>query len=236
MPQRRRLAHLLSGLRSAAAAEAGGRVSSWPLADPVVYAEQLPGEDQPGISPAEAAFFRENGFVVKRRLFSRESLAPGREVFWENVPRCIVKDDPSTWVDPARHDEWAKNTSPAESVKGRKGLQFGGTQLKVHGAGLQQWMLDMIPRQPQMLATVEALIGGPVQPPLQNRGLYTVFPASPDGPAPSLGPHLDGHQWQLGSITLLEDCPPHTGGTTIWPVRIPSSSSPPVHANAVTCL
>ena len=225
MPPRRRLAHLLSGLRSAAAAEAGQRVSSWPLGDPVIYAEQLPGEDQPGISPAEAAFFRENGFVVKRRLFSRESLAPGREVFWENVPRCIVKGDPSTWVDPARHEEWAANTSPAESVKGRRGLQFGGTQLKVHGAGLQQWMLDMIPRQPQMLATVEALIGGPVQPPLQNRGLYTVFPASPDGPAPSLGPHLDGHQWQLGSITLLEDCPPHTGGTTIWPVRIPSSSS-----------
>lgn len=31
------------------------------------------------------------------------------------------------------------------------------------------------------------------------------------------GPHLDGQQWQLGSITLLDDCPAHCGGTTFWP-------------------
>ena len=117
------------------------RVSSWPLGDPLVYSEELPGADTPGISPEEAAFFRENGFCVKvlrriasrhprscqcyhrcaalpslrhsvsqpaspgaacryhgcvsvtarcdhaqRGLLSRESLSPGREIFWQNVP------------------------------------------------------------------------------------------------------------------------------------------------------
>ena len=58
----------------------------------------------------------------------------------------------------------------------RPGLQIGGNNLKIHSAGLQQWMLDMIPRQPAMLLTVEALIGGPVQQPLQNRGVSTLAP------------------------------------------------------------
>ncbi len=44
-----------------------------------------------------------------------------------------------------------------------------------------------------------------------------MFPSDPDGPPPSLGPHIDGQPWQLGSITLLDDCPPRSGGTTIWP-------------------
>ena len=49
------------------------RVSSWPLGDPLVYSEELPGADTPGISPEEAAFFRENGFCVKvlKRIASR---------------------------------------------------------------------------------------------------------------------------------------------------------------------
>eukprot|EP01052_Picozoa_sp_SAG31_P041636 SAG31_NODE_6365_length_2042_cov_1.959856_2_plen_87_part_00 len=74
----------------------------------------------------------------------------------------------------------------------------------------------MIPPQPQMLATLEALIGTPIQPPRQNRGLYTVFPTE-IGTKPGLGPHLDGQPWQCGSIVLLDDCPAPCGGTTIWP-------------------
>ena len=44
-------------------------MSSWPLGDPIVYDGVLSGEDQPGVSPEEAVFFKENGFLVKVGLY-----------------------------------------------------------------------------------------------------------------------------------------------------------------------
>ncbi len=71
----------------------------------------------------------------------------------------------------------------ADAWRRRPGVHIGGNSLKIHSAGLQQWMLDMIPRQPAMLHTVEALIGGPVQQPLQNRGPLLVHLAPVDNAA-----------------------------------------------------
>ena len=60
--------------QKASAEEGTCRVSSWPLGDPIVYDTVLPGEDQPGVSPDEAAFFKENGFLVKVSVGLRCSL------------------------------------------------------------------------------------------------------------------------------------------------------------------
>ena len=107
----RRLGRILDELSPAAIHTAGavgdgGRLSAWPLGDPLVYTGALPGATEPGISPEEASFFKENGFIVKRGLLSRESLRPGREVFWRNAPACIDPDDSSTWVNPVRPMAW----------------------------------------------------------------------------------------------------------------------------------
>ncbi len=77
----RRLAAVLDGVQQRCAVVNDGamlhaglasaeqsRVSSWPLGDPIVYNEVVPGEDHPGISPEEAEFFKENGFLVKVSL------------------------------------------------------------------------------------------------------------------------------------------------------------------------
>jgi len=67
----RRLTAVLDGLVDSSIASAESRVSSWPLGDPVVYDQVLPGEDRPGISPEEASFFKEHGFLVKVGLYLR---------------------------------------------------------------------------------------------------------------------------------------------------------------------
>lgn len=223
------LGHLQPRVRPVAAGAPSPRVSTSALGDPLVYDLQLAGDDAPGCSADEAAFFRENGFIVKRSLLPSASLARGREEFWRHVPACIQRSDPSTWVDPERHAGWPEaqpehsnlRNRPASATPGEPAVGSGDGKfftkgaLKLHAAGFEEWMLDMVPRQPAMLRTVEALIGAPVQRPRQNRGIYTVFPSSERGGG--LGPHLDGQPWQLGSILLLDNCPPHCGGTTIWP-------------------
>ena len=51
----------------------------------------------------------------QRRLLSRESLAAGREFFWENVPDCIERTEPETWINPSRHAEWHQSAPEAEA-------------------------------------------------------------------------------------------------------------------------
>ena len=80
------LTHGHCGAGSSAAAERSlvrankERLSSWAGGDPVVYSQQLEGDGRPGVSAAEAAFFREHGFLVKRGLVRKEALQPGVEV------------------------------------------------------------------------------------------------------------------------------------------------------------
>eukprot|EP01043_Picozoa_sp_COSAG02_P047820 COSAG02_NODE_4624_length_5152_cov_23.466653_5_plen_114_part_00 len=66
------LLHRAAGLASTA--EQSSRVSSWPLGDPIVYDGVLSGEDQPGVSPEEAVFFKEHGFLVKVSLSLHSAL------------------------------------------------------------------------------------------------------------------------------------------------------------------
>ena len=68
------------------AARCAARVSTWPLGDPLVYSESVPGEGAPGLSREEAAHFKEHGFIVKRGLLARAALAPdGARRFPVNV-------------------------------------------------------------------------------------------------------------------------------------------------------
>ena len=52
------------------------------------------------LSPGDAAFFKENGYLVKKRLLDPASLAPIVDHVWANAPACVDRSDPASWVDP----------------------------------------------------------------------------------------------------------------------------------------
>jgi hypothetical protein len=59
------------------------------------------------LSPAEAAFFKTNGYIVKRGLIPAADLAPFVDLFWERcAPPCLDRDQPATWVDPQERAGW----------------------------------------------------------------------------------------------------------------------------------
>eukprot|EP01052_Picozoa_sp_SAG31_P022560 SAG31_NODE_1799_length_7241_cov_11.407029_5_plen_197_part_00 len=78
-----------------------------------------PGSDQIGMSAEETAFFKKNGYIIKRKLISETSLSPYVDRFWKDlVPTCIKRSDKRTWVDPARHVGWeAPGWVAAESAR-----------------------------------------------------------------------------------------------------------------------
>ena len=81
-------------------------------------------------------------------------------------------DEISSALNRALDSALVQSQSVPEWVDLRKkdgGLHYGPSSLRMHTAGFEQWMLDMIPRNPRMLATAEALIGSPIQPQIQVR-------------------------------------------------------------------
>lgn len=71
-----------------------------------------------GLSEKEIAHFQEFGFIVKRKLIPAEDLAPWVDNMWAKaIPSCLERSDPTTWVDPQRHDTWGPSPAFAAEVR-----------------------------------------------------------------------------------------------------------------------
>ena len=62
-----------------------------------------------------------------------------------------------------------------------------------HGIGHDPEFVEATTAHPNVLHMAEALMGGPVKRPRRNRGIYSIFPRDPEGPASTLGPHMDAN-------------------------------------------
>jgi hypothetical protein len=198
-----------------------------------------------GLTDAEVNFFKENGYIVKRNLISRVELAPFVEMFWQQcAPVCLDRGNPATFVDVGpQRTGWGPppefgleveratgaviRRSADESPLG-KGRELGSIPNvnRPYPAGYRTGSIkwtdiggwpsfnDVTSAHPNVLSMVQALIGGPIKRPHRNRGIYPNFPSSSEG---GLGPHNDTQPSELFGFVYLDDVPPHTGGTTIWP-------------------
>jgi len=195
------------------------RISMPAIADDVVIREACvfadPGftNGEPTLGEAEVAFFKENGFIVKRGLLEeKDPLKRIAEYIWENVPREMVKrDDIQTWFN-APNGPWTE-----EDVE-RAGL-FGGGTWKMRsrdGIGTEPFLKDQIAYHPNMRKMVTLFIGEPIRPTARVRGVYGVFPKPPGAPG-RLSPHADHTAAQLSAMVIVDEIPPHCGGFTIWP-------------------
>jgi hypothetical protein len=166
----------------------------------------------PTLSEAEVAFFKENGFLVKRGILDeQETFARILDHVWEQVPREIVKrDDPETWID-APQGEWTSEDSERIGQ-----FRRGSWKMRSRTFGTEPMFVDQIANHPRMRQLVSSFIGEPPRRADRVRGVYCIFPKSPDREA-SLSPHGDHTGAQLSAMVFVDTVPPHCGGFTIWP-------------------
>lgn len=181
---------------------------------------------QMSLSEREIAFFKEFGYIIKRGLIPAEDLRPWVDNFWDEiVPPGVDRSDPATWIDPAHTEGWGPSAETiAESermvnIMGRPPnraypVSYGDANINWTQIGGQPDFVDVTCAHPNVLRTVQALIGGPVKRPHRNRGTYVHFPRQEVG---RLGPHNDTMPAELFGMVYLSDVPPRSGGTTIWP-------------------
>eukprot|EP01051_Picozoa_sp_SAG22_P000318 SAG22_NODE_7_length_40155_cov_25.241356_31_plen_485_part_00 len=187
---------------------------------PLSRQEDPDGTDRPGLSPAEIAFFKEFGYVIKRRLLPPASLQPFVDAAWAVAPGGVSREDPSTWLDAgarwdnnhAYHAEGGVCTNPPdENCGGRLWWDCSSEPF-----------LRATSWSAATLGVVEALIGGPVKRPGRCRGMYTIWPrrgdfASSAAAGATLGPHIDTETEQLLAVTYLSEVGPSGGNFVVWP-------------------
>ena len=212
--QSRRLRRLASHFATLQAAGAG---TPHPERDsggsmlPRMHSAAEDASDGPILTTADCAFFKKNGYLVKRKLIDPSELQICVEKFWACAPADIKRDDTSSWVDPERHASWATSAVPGFE---RREHNRSGYRWTAHVLGTDPKFLAATAHHPNALQVVEGLIGGPVKVPGRNRGIYAIFPVSERGP---LGPHVDSHTFQCQMVTYLGPIGPDGGGFTMWP-------------------
>jgi len=190
-----------------------------PIAEDVVIREAEVFVDpnftngDPALSDDEVAFFKENGFLVKRRIMDEhEAFERIVDYVWENVPRGLMKrEDTQTWLG-MPHEQW---TEDDEASVGQ--LTGSGWKMRSRGGiGTEPFFVDKIANHPGMRKMVSLFIGKPVKQVQRARGAYIAFP-KPPGSKGRLGPHADHISSQLSAMVLVDEVPPKCGGFTIWP-------------------
>lgn len=185
------------------------------------------------VSRAEADFFKENGFLIKKSLLDPGKLAPAMDQIWAHtitqVPVlndsgwALSREDSATWMNP----QWA--SMPPHPVtgpyQGRQPIEHVGRIVKLHDLGNADYLLDLMANDKAVRRVATALLGEDLRPSVRTRGVYAVFPtrnpADPNGEkrlrGASLGPHTDQVCQQLNACGYLDDVAPRNGGFTIYP-------------------
>lgn len=189
----------------------------------------VPGQT---VSEAEVAFFVANGFVVKKGLLADAPLAEALDRVWthllDRVPIdrrsgwTLRRDDPSTW----RQPRWASMppVPKAGAYEGRQAIVHAGNTVKLHDLGRADYLLELLPRRPEVRRAAAALLGN-LRASQRTRGVYALFPAAADHDAvaeerrvvAALQPHTDRVCQQLNACLYLDDVPPRNGGFTLYP-------------------
>ena len=204
-----------------------------------------PGADKLGLSADEITQFREQGYIIKRGLIPPKVFEPFHKMWWHQPPVVnagVNQNNPSTWIAPGRHWPEENRWSTAKNWMGGNAWPVPGDERpgaddservgrlphklpqdisndvwRWHGIGHDPEFVNATTAHPNVLHMAEALMGGPVKRPRRNRGIYSIFPRDPEGPASTLGPHMDANMTELMVVTYMSDIGPRQGGFTIFP-------------------
>lgn len=155
----------------------------------------------------EMRFFKRNGFVIKRKALKQDSLKKAHEVFWDNAPSQLQRHEPSSWIGPFRDEfNWDDGTD-----------KINGFRWNLRTVGNDEWMMDLISRNVNLIGMAEQLLGkGNLLPPSGTRGIYTTLPRSDDEELED-HLHVDQHIFHLGTVAYLDRVAAGGGGFRVWP-------------------
>ena len=196
-----------------------GHAASQPVPEDIavrqatVYADPAFATSEPSLNAREIDYFKDRGYLVKRGLIDDpETFRRVVDHVWSNVPRAIIqRDDPDTWLD-APDEEWTEEDALRVGLLVRSNWKMRSRE----GIGTEDFLVERIANHPAMRALAEAFIGAPVRRPRRVRGIYCIFPKTPEG-AVRYGPHADNAAAHLSAMVLADTTPPDTGGFTVWP-------------------
>ncbi len=158
-----------------------------------------------GLDPQEIDCFKENGYLIKRGLLDPALMQRAREALWAGAPAELRSDDPASWVGPFQEESDDKNSVRRDYT------------WKYRALGSDQWMMDLLPRNPNVWAIAEELLGvGQVAEPERVRGIYCILPEG-DLPERPYRCHVDQHPFHLGVVAYIDDVVPDGGGFRVWP-------------------
>ena len=175
----------------------------------------------------EISFFRENGFLVKTGLVDIPSCERALSRVWDYVMQHVVdmsdkennldRNDRSTWLNPS----WRTMPPAPKSgfYEGRQPIFAYGIALKLHRLGSEDFLVDLLPRNPKVRSIAELLLSSSLRRSTRTRGVYALFPRERTESAKPgrLGPHTDRVCQQLNTCLYLDDVLPRGGGFTVYP-------------------
>ncbi|MEZ4869870.1 MAG: phytanoyl-CoA dioxygenase family protein [Caldilineaceae bacterium] len=157
------------------------------------------------LADEEIAFFKENGYLIKRGILDPALMAQARESMWRGAPTQLKEDDPESWIGPF-----------VEKSDDRESVRYGYTW-KYRAPGNEAWMVALLPKNRTVWAIAEALLGvNTLTEPERVRGIYCILPEG-DAPEQPYHCHVDQHPFHLGVVAYIDTVPPNGGGFTVWP-------------------
>ena len=159
------------------------------------------------LAPEELKFFKEEGYLIKRKVMDENLMAQARERLWENKPTEVERDDPNTWVGPIK--EYGQDQH-------NRGDEGGGYGWWYRGIGSEDWMVRLLTTHPPIWDMVEQMLGkGTVAVPDRVRGIHCRLPEGNIACKPHTC-HTDAHVFHLGVVGYIDDVPPNGGGFAVW--------------------
>ena len=172
------------------------------------------------LEAADAAFFKQHGFLIKKRLLDPAKTAAALGRVWDALEGVQAADDLAGVPEARRHSATPgiSRTEPASWIDAS--VNHDGK----HGGGLRSlghldWLLDLVPNDIHVRGIATAMLG-PLRRSRRVRGVYAIFPSSEKLGRPlvnTLAPHNDGGVSQLNAMAYLSDVGKRSGGTTFWP-------------------
>jgi len=160
------------------------------------------------LNEADIQFFKTNGYLIKREVLDPQLMARARARLWDGKTPSMDPDDPDTWVGPI---------APEEESDDRLNLKRG-FRWQYREPGGDEFMVDMLARNPSVQAMVKQLLGPDIVEPDRIRGIYCTLPyGDRDIPERPPGCHVDAHPFHLGLVGYIDFVPPGGGGFTVWP-------------------
>ena len=159
------------------------------------------------LSNEEILLFRDNGFLIKRQVLKPDLGERAQEAFWSKAPDRLKRNEPETWVGTFAEEEHVDDGTDYR----------GGHRWNWRHVGDAPWMMDLIPRDRDIVTIAEQLLGvGQLRPPRMTRGIYTTLPCRDEDFEPE-HLHVDQHPFHLGMVGYLGDVLPNGGGFRVWP-------------------